>query len=194
MAAIPLTVVNGATATFECSFGRGCDGLCCANGRPSVTEGEKKLIDVHLAKFLPHMRPEAVKMVNKDGWLSKRTKVGLPMARVSAGWCVFFNKGCVLHKVGAAEGDFAKYKPIQCSMFPLEPNGDGSWYVRQWGHEGETWDLFCLNPKNTKKKAVDTMAPELVVAAELGPTFNWGEPPIRKARPTKSTQKRTSAT
>ena len=59
-------------------------------------------------------------------------------------------------------------------MFPLEPNGDGSWYVRQWHHEGEEWnDLFCLNPANTLLKAVATLAPEIAVAETLGPDFAW---------------------
>lgn len=180
MSKISLTVVNAETATFDCSFGRGCEGLCCKNGRPSVTAAEARTIKQNLAMFLPHMRPEAVKMVKKVGWLGARKKVGLPMLRVSGGWCIFFNAGCVLHKVGAAEGDFSKYKPIQCSLFPLEPNGDGTWYVRQWKFNGEGWDIFCLNPKNTPLKAVETLAPEIAVASELGPKFDWGKAPQRK--------------
>jgi len=180
MSKISLTVVNAETATFDCSFGRGCEGLCCKNGRPSVTAAEVSTIKQNIAMFLPHMRPEAVKMVKKVGWLGARKKVGLPMLRVSGGWCIFFNAGCVLHKVGAAEGDFSKYKPIQCSLFPLEPNGDGTWYVRQWNYNGEGWDIFCLNPKNTPLKAVETLAPEIAVAEELGPKFDWGKAPQRK--------------
>jgi hypothetical protein len=67
-------------------------------------------------------------------------------------------------------------------LFPLEPTGDGTWYVRQWGQEGEEWnDLFCLNPANTPLKAVDTLAAELQVAAALGPGFEWGVEPGGKS-------------
>ncbi|MEO2088306.1 MAG: DUF3109 family protein [Gemmataceae bacterium] len=172
----PLTVVNAATATFECTFGRGCDGLCCRNGEPSVTAAERARIDAVLPRLLPHLRPEARQAVEAGGWLGDGQKLGLPMARVVDDWCVFFNQGCVLHKLGAADGDFARYKPIQCVLFPLEPNGDGTWYVRQRGYDGEEWDdLFCLNPANTEVKAVDALAAELAVAADLGPAFTWGE-------------------
>ena len=40
---IPLVVANLATATFECTFGRGCDGLCCKNGRPSVDADDTEI-------------------------------------------------------------------------------------------------------------------------------------------------------
>lgn len=181
---IPLTVVNAA-ATFDCSFGRGCEGICCRHGEPSVTPGEKALIDGVLDRARPHLRPEAAAALDAGGWLSEQEKVGLPMTRVVEGWCVFFNAGCVLHKVGAAEGDFARYKPIQCVLFPLEPTGDGTWYVRQWGYEGEEWDdLFCLNPANTRRLAAEALAPELAVAAALGPTFAWGDEPGGKSTPT----------
>lgn len=171
----PLTVVNAATATFECTFGRGCDGLCCREGEPSVTPEEVRRIEAVLDRAKPLLRPEARRVIESSGWLGDGVKVGLPMARVVDGWCVFFHHGCVLHKLGAEDGDFAQYKPIQCVLFPLEPNGDGTWYVRQWGVEGEEWDdLFCLNPANTTRKAVDSLAPELAVAQRLGPAFAWG--------------------
>ena len=38
------------------------------------------------------------------------------MMRVVDGWCVFFNQGCVLHKLGASEGDKFRYKPAPCSL------------------------------------------------------------------------------
>jgi hypothetical protein len=179
MARKSLVVVNADQATFECTFGRGCEGLCCKNGRPSVTEAEAKIIEASLDRFLPHLRPEAQKLLQKQGWLGRRLKVGLPMLRVVKEWCVFFHEGCVLHKVGLEEGDFSKYKPIQCSLFPLEPNGDGTWYVRQWGVEDEGWDLLCLNPENSRKKAVETLAPEIAVAEALPEDYTWGDDPGR---------------
>jgi Fe-S-cluster containining protein len=174
MSKTTLLVVNGATATFDCSFGRGCPGICCQHGEPSVTPAEYARIRESLPKVIPHLRPEAAKSLEAQDFTGADVKLGNPMVRVVDGWCLFFNEGCVLHKVGALEGDFSKYKPIQCTMFPLEPNGDGSWYVRQWHLEGEEWnDLFCLNPANTPLKAVDTLAPEIAVAEALGPDFAW---------------------
>lgn len=179
---LPLTVLNAATATFDCSFGRGCEGVCCRHGEPSVTPGEQARIDAVLDRIRPHLRPEAAATLDAGGWLSDQQKLGLPMARVVDDWCLFFNAGCVLHKVGAADGDFARYKPIQCVLFPLEPAGDGAWYVRQRGYEGEEWDdLFCLNPDNTRRPAVEALAPELAVAAALGPAFAWGDEPGGKS-------------
>jgi hypothetical protein len=80
------------------------------------------------------------------------------------GWCVFFNQGCVLHKVGAAEGDKYRYKPAACALFPLGKNEQGQWYVRQWGYEDEQWDLFCLNPKATPLPADQTLHDEIMLA------------------------------
>ncbi len=160
-----LPIVNLSTATFECIYGRGCDGLCCQNGRPGVYPDEQQRIAENLAKFLPELRPEARKLIEKEGFVSNRRKDGLPMLRTSGGWCVFFQKGCVLHKVGAVEGDKYRYKPAPCSLFPLARNDKGDWYVRQWGVEGEAWDVFCLNPKQSLTPAAVSLAEEMNLAA-----------------------------
>lgn len=165
---LPIPVVNADTATFECTFGRGCEGLCCKNGRPGLQEGEQKLLQKNLKRILPLLTPEAKAIVEKQGVVTKRYRNGLPMAAVTDGWCVFFNKGCVLHKLGALEGDFLKYKPQQCAIFPLLWDDAGEWYVRQWNYKGEEWnDLFCLNPKESKKKAVESLESELNLAATI---------------------------
>jgi Fe-S-cluster containining protein len=157
---------NAADATFDCIFGRGCDGICCKNGRPSVDRNEQRAIEKVVSRVLPHLRPEARKLIESDGFLSKRTKLGQQMVRVVKGWCVFFNKGCMLHKLGMADGDAYQYKPIQCALFPLEKGDDGVWFVRQWGFRGEKWDLFCLNPKESDKPATESLASELELAAK----------------------------
>jgi Fe-S-cluster containining protein len=162
--ALPLVLTNAETATFECIYGRGCDGKCCQNGRPGLHPEEKKRIAANLNKFLPHLRPKARKIVEKHGIVTKRTRFGLPLVPVEGGWCVFFNEGCVLHKVGAMEGDAYKYKPIQCALFPLLEDDDGTWYVRQWEHKKEPWDIFCLNPKESSVKAVDSLQAEMKLA------------------------------
>jgi Fe-S-cluster containining protein len=160
-----LPVVNLSEAKFECIYGRGCDGICCQNGRPGVYPDEVERIDANLAKFLPELRPEGRKVIEKGGFLSGRRKDGLPMLRVVGGWCVFFNQGCVLHKVGAAEGDKYLYKPAPCSLFPLAKTAGGEWYVRQKGVEGEEWNLFCLDPQTSPLPAAASLQDEIQLAA-----------------------------
>jgi hypothetical protein len=159
-------IENLDTGHFECVFPT-CGGICCANGRPPVEAAEEARITANLAKFLPHLRPEARARIETEGYLSKRKKEGLNALAVSKGWCVFANEGCVLHKVGASEGDRWKYKPWRCIAFPLERSKSGKWHVRQWKLKREAWDLFCLNPAESPKKAADTIASEVAFVAEL---------------------------
>lgn len=165
-----VVIANADTATFDCTFGRGCEGICCRNGRPSVDADELAVIQRNLPRFLPRLRPEARKLIETEGVTSNRTKLGQPMVRVAGGWCVFFNAGCVLHAVGGEDGDVFQYKPSQCALFPLEREDDGTWYVRQWDYRGEQWDLFCLNPRQSARPAVESLAGELSLAASLPET------------------------
>lgn len=162
-----LPLLNGDQATFECTFGRGCEGLCCRNGRPGLFDDERKRILKNLRRILPLLRPAARRLIEKNGIVTRRKREGLPLAPVVDGWCVFFNEGCVLHKLGAEEGDKFRYKPIQCSLFPLLPDGEGNWYVRQHGYKNEPWDLFCLSPTNSKVPAVESLQEEMALAATL---------------------------
>jgi hypothetical protein len=153
-------------ARFECVY-PSCGGVCCMNGRPPLEKGEHERIAENVQKFLPHMRPEARARVEEKGFLTKRMKEGLPALAMSRGWCIFFNDGCVLHKVGAEEGDKWKYKPWRCVAFPLERSSAGKWHVRQWRLKGEAWDLFCLNPQESPKKPADTLREEIAFVREL---------------------------
>lgn len=176
-----LPVLNAGTATFDCVFPT-CGGICCKNGRPGVEEPEIDRIQTNLGKFLEHLRPEAQKMIARSGFLSDRRKEGARTLRVAGGWCVFENQGCVLHKVGATEGDRFKYKPWRCVAFPLDQKPSGEWFVRQWGVEGEAWDLFCLNPKESPRRAEDSLQGELSFVAEL----HAGKERWRRAKTKKS--------
>ena len=164
--ALPV-VTNLAEARFECTFGRGCEGICCKNGRPSLDKNEQARIKKVMKRVLPLLRPEARKLIEKEGFISKRIKIGLPMLRVVDSWCVFFNKGCVLHQIGAEDGDSYQYKPSQCALFPIEQDVDYTYFIRQWGHKQEDWDLFCLNPKNSPKKATESLKAELEYLAKF---------------------------
>lgn len=190
MKPLPVVVENAADARFECVFPT-CGGICCKNGRPPVEAAEVARIEAHLPKFLPHLRPAARARIERDGFMTRRVKDGLHTLAVSEGWCVFENGGCVLHKVGLEEGASFQYKPWRCAAFPYEWNADGSWFVRQHGLHGEVWDLFCLNPRESKKKAVATTAAELPFLAALA---DGGSEAWRFARPgkKKTTKKKTT--
>ena len=165
--AVNLQVVNVNSAKFECIFGRGCEGICCKNGRPSVDKQELDRIEQSLERVLPLMRSRARDLVEEEGFTSKRHKLGLPMLRVVDGWCVFFNKGCVLHQIGVEDGDSYRYKPAQCALFPLDKKDSGEWYVRQKGYDGEEWDLFCLNPDASPMPAAVSLKVEMELAAKM---------------------------
>ena len=156
-----LTLLNLDSATFECTFGRGCDGVCCRNGRPGVSHDEARRIDGNLPSILPLLRAEARAVADREGYLSRRRKEGRRLARVVGGWCVFFNQGCVLHRLGAAEGASFRYKPLVCSVFPLTKDARERWYVRQKGYKGEIWDLKCLDPGSSAVPARDSLQREL---------------------------------
>ncbi len=161
-----LPVVNLATATFECTFGRGCDGICCRQGEPPVYPGEVAVIDAALPRLLPLMRPVARELVGSVGFLGELHPIGVPKLRLSDGWCVFFNRGCVLHQLGAGEGATFRYKPSACAVFPLQKNDQDQWFVRQWGYQDEWWELFCLNPEQSTKPAAESLRAELELAAK----------------------------
>jgi hypothetical protein len=157
-------IVNLDEARFECTFGRGCNGICCSQGRPLVYPEEVEAIGANLNKFLPLVRPKARKAIETRGYLSGRRRLGHPVMRVIDGWCVFFHEGCVLHKVGAAEGDKFRYKPAVCGLFPIQQNEDDQWYVRQRGFHKEKWDLFCLDPQNSPVPAAESLREEIALA------------------------------
>ncbi len=159
-----LPVLNLQTATFECTFGRGCDGVCCREGRPLVYADEIARIAENLPKFLPLMRPAAQRVASQRGFLSGRRRLGQELMRVVEGWCIFFNQGCVLHQAGAAEGDKFRYKPAVCALFPIQQDEHDRWYIRQAGFKAEQWDLFCLRPENTSRPAADSLQEELALA------------------------------
>jgi hypothetical protein len=161
---LTLPILNLAEARYECTYGRGCDGICCREGRPPVYPEEVQRIDANLEKILPLLRAEARAVVQRKGYLSRRIRAGQPTLRNAGGWCVFFNEGCVLHKLGADEGEKFRYKPCICSLFPIQADEHGNWYIRQKGYNGEKWDLFCLDPTSSSMPAARSLKEELALA------------------------------
>lgn len=160
----PLSIINLAEARYECTYGRGCDGICCREGRPLVYPEEIDRLQADMKKFWHLLRPEARTLIEKKGFLTQRRRLGERTLRSVAGWCAFFNQGCVLHKVGAEEGDPFKYKPAVCALFPIQMDAQDRWYVRQRGYKGEKWDLFCLDPQSTSVPAEKSLQAEIALA------------------------------
>jgi Protein of unknown function (DUF3109) len=156
-------IVNLQQVRFDCTFGRGCDGICCKEGRPPVYPDEIERIDANLHKFLPQLRPDARAAIEKRRYLTQRRRAGQPMLRVVSGWCVFFHEGCVLHKTGASEGDKFRYKPWVCATFPIGRGPRNKWYVRQAGLNKEKWDLLCIRPGASSVPAATSLREEVML-------------------------------
>jgi hypothetical protein len=159
-----LPFLNLAEATFDCTYGRGCDGICCREGRPPVDDDDVRRIEGRLQAVLPLLRPRARAAVERRGYLTRRRRHGRPTLRVAAGWCVFFNQGCVLHRIGAAEGDAFRYKPSLCALFPVQADPLDRWFVRQKGFNAEQWDLPCLDPATSARPAAESLVAEIALA------------------------------
>ena len=173
----PRLPVNHAQARFECLYGRGCDGVCCREGRPLLYAEEIARLDGALERVLPQLRPEARAAIRRRGYATTRRRLGQRVARNVAGWCVFFNRGCVLHRMGEQEGEKFRYKPAVCALFPIQRNEAGDWYVRQKGYEGEKWDLFCLDPAASERPAAETLQEEIALAQLFDREASKSDPP-----------------
>ena len=151
-----LVVLNLAEARFDCTFGRGCEGICCRDGRPPVYPEEAAAIEAAMPTVLPRVRPEVRGTLERDGFLTRRRKAGQPMLRVARGWCIFFHRGCILHDLGL--------KPALCALFPLSKDLRGRWYVRQKGYLREEWNLPCLDPTPDTPRAAESLGAEIALA------------------------------
>ena len=165
---LPIFVENLDTARFACVFPT-CGGICCRESRPPVTEAELKRIERAVPRILGQLRPAARRVIEKRGFVTNRVKGGMRMLAVAEKWCVFHNEGCTLHRLGGAEGDTTKYKPSTCTLFPLDRSekDETVHFVRQWGYQGEAWDLPCLDPKASDARPEDSLRFEMEYAARL---------------------------
>lgn len=159
------------------------------NGRPALEPDEEARIRARMDRFAERLRPTARALVASAGFLSAPGPDGRRTLAVSRGWCVFFHDGCVLERAGAEEGDRFRYKPWRCALFPLRRDpATGRWFVRQRGERGETWDLFCLDPRESEKRAHQTLRAELSHVRRLSeerrlptPSREGGREPSRPA-------------
>ena len=108
-----LPVLNLSQAKYECTFGRGCDGICCQNGRPPVYPEEQERIDANLEKLLPRLSPEARALVEQKGYLSERTKLdvlrGMRRIKVCVGYSL---DGSERDELPTDPSEIARAQPI----------------------------------------------------------------------------------
>lgn len=139
-----VAIQNISHARFRCNFPN-CGGICCQNGRPGLDPEEIDRISANIEKFIPFLRPAAIRHLRSGSYLSNRRKEGRKTIAVVNGWCVFANQGCILQKLGEQEGEKWKYKPHLCVLFPISHDkGSAGWYIRQKGYRGERWELQCI--------------------------------------------------
>lgn len=162
-----LPVWNGESSRFACVW-PSCGGGCCRESRPPVSPGEERNIRAQLPRLLARVRPAARRVIERGAWVSRRKKGGRPMLAIAERYCVFYAEGCVLHQLGAAEGDKNKYKPGTCITFPLDRDDHDRWYVRQHGVEGEAWtELACLDPRASQRSGVESLREEIAFAERV---------------------------
>lgn len=124
----PLEVINIESARFECTFGRGCEGVCCQQGRPPVDQRQQAVIDGLKSRWLPLLRPEARSVIEKDGWLSRRVKAGDKMVRVAGGGAFsFIRDACYMPLVPRTATPWAtNRKPARFSRLKRMTTTNGS--------------------------------------------------------------------
>lgn len=159
-------LINARQARFRCDY-PACEAKCCSSSRPTLEAAELARVLGNLHKFLPLLRQRARDVIGAAGITTRRRKHNCASVAVVDGRCLFYNEGCVLHKVGASEGDRWRYKPWRCITFLLTTCGDGEWYVRQWGPHGERWDVGCLGPRRTRERAAPHLSAEIAFVEEL---------------------------
>jgi len=148
-----------------------------------MDDDDVRRIESRLPAFLPLLRPEARAAVERRGYLTRRRRYGRPVLRVVAGWCVFFNGGCVPHRVGAEEGDAFRYKPSLCALFPIQADRHDRWYIRQKGFNRERWELGCLDPATSARPAAESLVAEIALARRY---TEEAAAEARAARPSRS--------
>ena len=161
-----LPVWNAASARFSCVW-PGCGGACCKESRPPVSAGEEAIIRAQIDRVLPMVRAVARPVIARGAWVTKRRKSGRPTLAIAEKHCVFYAEGCVLHRLGAEEGDKNRYKPETCITFPLDRDDHDRWYVRQRGVAGEEWDLACLDPTASDRTPDDSLREEIAFAERV---------------------------
>lgn len=179
-------------STYNCIFGRGCQGGWdapadhgCCNTSPWLEEDEDA---EHLNEMAMRLTPEHFEnydYLHKNGWLVKFAHER--RARKRNGYCIFLNTGktegtpagCSLHQESLRRGeDYRDGKPDICWMVPLrteyndfgmiitawDRDGAGGWNADPKKDPSDGW--WCMDSQvayqDTKQRVFETFAPELI--------------------------------
>ena len=110
---------------FVCDLSA-CKGACCieGNGGAPVTKEEVAIIEAHLDKILPFMRPEGIEAIEAQGVVYEDDDLEPATTLVKGKECafVYFDQTntakCAIEKAHR-EGQIDFIKPISCHLYPI---------------------------------------------------------------------------
>ena len=128
---------------FVCDLSA-CKGACCieGNGGAPVTKEEVEIIEAHLDKILPFMRPEGIEAIEAQGVVYEDDDFEPATTLVNGKECafVYFDQTntakCAIEKAHR-EGQIDFIKPISCHLYPIRTTKFDQYTALNY----EKWDI-----------------------------------------------------
>ena len=128
---------------FVCDLSA-CKGACCieGNGGAPVTKEEVAIIEAHLDKILPFMRPEGIEAIEAQGVVYEDDDLEPATTLVKGKECafVYFDQTntakCAIEKAHL-EGQIDFIKPISCHLYPIRTKKFDQYTALNY----EKWDI-----------------------------------------------------
>lgn len=128
---------------FVCDLSA-CKGACCieGNGGAPVTKEEVAIIEAHLDKILPFMRPEGIEAIEAQGVVYEDDDLEPATTLVKGKECafVYFDQTntakCAIEKAHR-EGQIDFIKPISCHLYPIRTKKFDQYTALNY----EKWDI-----------------------------------------------------
>ena len=128
---------------FVCDLSA-CKGACCieGNGGAPVTKEEVEIIEGHLDKILPFMRPEGIEAIEAQGVVYEDDDFEPATTLVNGKECafVYFDQTntakCAIEKAHR-EGQIDFIKPISCHLYPIRTKKFDQYTALNY----EKWDI-----------------------------------------------------
>ena len=128
---------------FVCNLSA-CKGACCieGNGGAPVTKEEVAIIEAHLDKILPFMRPEGIEAIEAQGVVYEDEDFEPATTLVNGKECafVYFDQTntakCAIEKAHR-EGQIDFIKPISCHLYPIRTKQFNEYTALNY----EKWDI-----------------------------------------------------
>ena len=159
-----LPIVNLDEARFECTFGRGCDGVCCKEGRPLVYPDEVGRIAEALEKLQVEAPPRGPGGRGEEGVPQRPASPGPPRPAQRRRLVPVLPRGMPPAPTRAGGRGQVPVQAGRLLLFPIQQDEHDRWYIRQRGFHRETWDLFCLDPRIHPRPAAETLVEEIALA------------------------------